>query len=69
MDDEILNDAARLTPDDMLALSREGFRGYSVLLIRMTPFRTWMKTGSIMSTVTGSSTWVFRPTKCWREGS
>ncbi len=26
LDDEILNDAARLTPDDMLALSRAGFR-------------------------------------------
>ena len=25
LDDEILNDAARLTPEDMLALSREGF--------------------------------------------
>ena len=26
LDDEILNDAARLTPEDMLGLSREGFR-------------------------------------------
>lgn len=26
LDDEILNDAARLTPEDMLALSREGFK-------------------------------------------
>ncbi len=26
LDDEILNDAARLTPDDMLAMSRDGFR-------------------------------------------
>jgi len=26
LDDELLNDAARLTPEDMLALSREGFR-------------------------------------------
>ena len=26
LDDEILNDAARLTPEDMLALSRDGFK-------------------------------------------
>jgi glucosamine-6-phosphate deaminase len=26
LDDELLNDAARLTPDDMLALSRDGFK-------------------------------------------
>jgi glucosamine-6-phosphate deaminase len=25
LDDEILNDAAKLTPDDMLQLSRKGF--------------------------------------------